>query len=81
MTNSNKYILDLIDKLPNKNTLNILLDMNLLLILSIGPKKEQLLLLKIKDNAVHVGLSAQLDLSKVLTKSKIIIYYHSLNKN
>jgi hypothetical protein len=42
-----------------------------LLTLLIGEKKELFLMLKIKDNVVHVGLSLQLDLLKDLTISKM----------
>jgi len=42
-----------------------------LLILLIGEKKELSLMLKIKDNVVHVGLSHPLDLLKDLIISKM----------
>jgi hypothetical protein len=48
---------------------------------SIGDHKVQLLTLKIKDNADHVGLSQQPDLLKVLANSPGEDFNHFLNHN
>jgi hypothetical protein len=53
----------------------------LLLVMLIGLPKVLLLVLKIKDNVAHAGLSLPLVLSKVLAKLAMAIFKASQNNN
>lgn len=61
------------------------MDLRLLMLTSltqlIGPPKEVLPQLRIKDSAVHAGLSQALAHLKVLNTSKMVSFGHSLNNS